>query len=195
MIGEHRLALFMMQAMVAIVVLAAAYVYWATARDLRALSQESNNGRVSLSCRVSLFAFGVVATSGAYAVADNLVRPALERVLGAPVATDVTTPSLFGQEIISTLLSLTVFSYLAGAVVARRALYHPMDGHWFLNPLSLILGLVAYIQIAANVLAYTPIWFYWGFSMKFLQVLCLPALGARAYQAGATLTSKPYGAA
>lgn len=83
--------------------------------------------------------------------------------MGPPVIIDVTTPSLLGQEIISTLLSLPLFAYLAGAVVARRKPNHPMDGHWFLNPLSLILGLVVYIQIAVNLFAYTPMWFYWGF--------------------------------
>ena len=185
----------MIQAMIAVVLLASVYAVWATGRDLRADSQNSSDGRISNLGRIGLLAAGVVVASGAYAAGDHLVWPALEAVIGPPVITDHATPSLFGQEIISTLVGLSLFAFWAGAVVGRRKHSHPMDGHWFVNPISSILGLVVYSQVAVNFFGYEPTFFYWGVTMRFVQVFCLPALCARAYYAGATMTTKPDGAA
>ena len=183
------------RAMVALVLLATAYVLWATRRDSRAMSQESRDGRISLSRRVRLFAAGVVVASGAYATTDNLVAPALRRVIGPLLVHDATTPLSFGLEIISSLLSVTLFAFCVGAFVGRRRPSHPIDGHWFSNPLSSTLGLVIYIQIADNLFGYTPMWFYWVPWTKLLQVFCIPVLGARAYYTGATAKGKFCGAA
>ena len=181
----------MIQAMHATVLLAAVYALWRTRQELSQAPLGTRQGRTSLARRAGLFAAGIVVTSAAYASADHLVWPALKRAIGPPVITDVATPSLVGQEIISTLLAFCVFAICLGTVVGRRKPSSAMDGHWLLNPLTSALGLVAYIQTATNVSSYIPAYFYWGLSMKFLQVFCIPVVGARAYCAAASISAKP----
>ena len=183
MFDENSQAILTMKAMLATVLLASAYAVWAASRESRQAPKAPLDRRPYLAARLGLLAIGVAVSCAAYATADHLVLPLLKELIGPPVVIDTDTPSLVGQQLISTLVSFCLVVACVGLVIAKHKQPHPMDGYWLLNPLSAILGMATYSVVALNVFAYMPTYFYWGFSMKFIQMFCIPTLGARAYGA------------